>query len=78
MCFEGKYVTVDQDIVNQINMYFCEVVGKLQDAIPNMGYDYNRYLPIKSWKQFFLSPTNIDEILNEIKELNPKQIVRSG
>ena len=72
MCFEGKYVTVDQDIANQMNIYFCEIGEKLQDAIPNLGYDYKRYLPITVENTFFLSPTNIDEILNEIKKINPK------
>ena len=73
MYFEGKYVTVDQYITNQMNMYLCEIGEKLQDAIPNLGYDYKRYLPIRVENTFFLSPTNIDEILNEIKELNPKK-----
>ena len=36
-CFDGIYVTVDQDIVNQMNIYFCEIGAKLQDAIPNLG-----------------------------------------
>ena len=30
-----------------MNMYFCEIGEKLQDAIPNLGYDYKRYLPIR-------------------------------
>ena len=73
MCFDGKYVTVDQDIANHINMYFCEIGEKLQDAIPDLGYDYKRYLPARVENTFFLSPTNIDEILNEIKKLNPRK-----
>ena len=72
MCFGGIYVTVDQDIANQINMHFCEIGEKLQNVNPNLGYDYKRYLPIRIESTFFLSPTNIDEILNEIKKLNPK------
>ena len=43
MCFDGKYVTVDQDIANNMNMYFCEIGEKLQD----LGYDYKRYLPAR-------------------------------
>ena len=35
MCFDGKCVTVDQDIANHMNMYFCEIDKKLQDAIPD-------------------------------------------
>ena len=58
MCSEGKYVTVDQDIGNQMNIYFCEIGVKLQDAIPNLGYDYKRYLPI--WvENTFSSPLPI-------------------
>ena len=73
MCFEGKYITIDQDIANHMNTYFCEIDEKLQGAIPNSGYDYNRYLPIRVENTFFLSPTNINEILNEIKKLNPRK-----
>ena len=63
---DGKYVTVDQDVANLMNMYSCEIGEKLQDAIPNLGYDYKRYLLIRVENTFFLSPTNIDEILNEM------------
>ena len=73
MCFDGKYVSVDQDIADHMNMYFCEIGEKLQDAIPDLGYDYKRYLPARVENTFFLSPTNIDEILNEIKKLNPRK-----
>ena len=46
---------------------------KLQDSILDLGYDYKRYLPASVENTFFLSPTNIDEILNEIKKLNPRK-----
>ena len=59
-CFDGKYVTVDQDIANHMNMYFCEIGEKLQDAISDLRYDYKRYLPARVDSTFFLSPTNID------------------
>ena len=39
MCFCGEYVTVDQDISNFMNMYFCEIGEKPQDAIPDLAYD---------------------------------------
>ena len=73
MGFDGKYVTVDQDITNHMNMYFCEIGERLQDAIPDLGYDYKRYLPARVENTFFLSPTNIDEILNGIKKLNTRK-----
>ena len=46
MCFEGTCVTVDQDIAYQMNIYFYDIGEKLKDAIPNLGYDYKRHLPI--------------------------------
>ena len=73
MCFDGKYVTVDQDIANHMNMNFCEIGEKLQDTTLDLGYDYKRYLPARVENTFFLSPTDIDEILNEIKKLNPRK-----
>ena len=72
MCFEGKFVTIDQDIANQMNTYFCEIGEKFQGAIPNSGYDYSRY-QIRVENTLFLSPTSINEILNEIKKLNHRK-----
>ena len=45
MRFDGKYVTMDQDVSNHLNMYFCEIGENLQCAIPDVGYDQKRYLP---------------------------------
>ena len=36
MCFDGKYVTVDQDIANHMNMYFCEIWGKAPRLYPGL------------------------------------------
>ena len=30
MCFEGKYVTIYQDIANHMDTYFCEIGEKLR------------------------------------------------
>ena len=54
MCFDGKYDTIDQDIANHVNTYFCEIGEKLYGAIPNSGYDYDRYLPVRVENTFFL------------------------
>ena len=77
MCFEGTYGAVDQDIANQMNMYFCEIGEKLHDAIPNLGYDYKRYLPIRVETHFpltYLYWWNIKWNL----ETKFQKIVRSG
>ena len=37
MCFDCRYVTVDQDIAYHMNTHFCEIGEKLQDAILDLG-----------------------------------------
>ena len=71
--FGSKYITADQDTGYHMNKSFCEITNKVKNAIPNSGYNYKRYLSISVEKIFFLNPTNIDGILNEDKNLNPRK-----
>ena len=75
MCFDGKYVTVDKDIANHMNMYFCEIGEKLQDAIPDIGYDSKRYLPARVENTFFLSPTTLMKYWMKLRNWTPENLV---
>ena len=39
MCCDGKYITVDQNITDHMNMCFCEIREKLQDDMATSGND---------------------------------------
>ena len=67
--------TNDQIISNHMNKFFCNIGKQLQSRIPNYGDDYRRYLPQSVNKTFFLTPVHSDELIKEIKSLNPKSQV---
>ena len=58
--------------------FFCNIGKQLQSGIPNYGDDYKRYLPQTIDKTFFLTPVHYDELIKEIKSLNPKKSIGPG
>ena len=58
---------------NHMNIFFCNIGKQLQSGIPNYGDDYKRYLPQTVNKTLFLTPEHYDELIKEIKSLNPKK-----
>ena len=70
---QDKYITDTHDIANIMNTYFCEVGKKLQENMPKSGYAYRQYLPDRIESTFYLTPTTTNEILVEIRKLNPRK-----
>ena len=70
---DGSFATNDEIISNHMNEFFCNIGKQLQSRIPNYGDDYERYLPQSINKTFFLTPVHSDELIEEIKSLNPKK-----
>ena len=69
----GHIATNYQAISDGVNDVFCGVGPQLESSIPNRGDQYKKYLPARLPHSFFLTPINADEILREIKMLNPKK-----
>ena len=72
---DGKFSTDNKHITDSMNTYFCKKGSHLQQLMLNCGTEYNRYLPNRVNNTFFLTPVNENESLNEIKMLNPKNLL---
>ena len=69
----GHITSNYQAISDGMNDFVCGVGPQLESSIPNRGDQYKKYLPARLPHSFFLTPINANEILKEIKMLNPKK-----
>ena len=70
---DGKFITDNKHIYDSMNTYFCKIGSHLQQLMPNCGTEYNRYFSNRVNSTFFLTPVNENELLKEIKRLNPRK-----
>ena len=70
---DGRYITDNEHISQIFNEYFCNVGRKLGDKIPNRNMDFAHYLPQPIENSFYLSPVCKQDVLKEIKRLNPRK-----
>ena len=56
-----------------MSIYLCKIGSHLQQLMPHCGTEYNRYLPNRVNSTFFLTPVNENELVKEIKALNPRK-----
>ena len=71
---DGKMLHNTREIADAMNNYFCTVGEKLQgDSSAVRTDNFKKYLPPPSVHSFYLCPVTEDEILREIKRLNPKK-----
>ena len=71
--YNGHYITDKSQICNVMNEYFCGVGKKLQTKMPDCGGEFLTYLPEQISETFFLSPVVQEELVIEIKKLNPRK-----
>ena len=56
------------------NNFFCNIGTNLQETIPHSNCDeYKQYLPHATVHSFYLTPVEYDDVLKEIKRVNPKK-----
>ena len=70
LLFQGQFTKDPHEIANNMNKHFCEIGMKLQQTIPQLEERYTNYLPGQIENSFFLAPTNSEEVLKEISNLN--------
>ena len=68
--YDGKLITDPISVANKFNVYFTTIGPKLSDKVQNLGQHFSSYMPPKSDKSFYLSPTTPAEIALEIKTLS--------
>ena len=59
-------ITEPKKVANTFNNYFSSVAKELQNNIFGNGQDFNMYLNNRNEYNFFINPTNKDEIINII------------
>ena len=70
----GKMITNKNQIANIINEHFCSVGDRLVEGLPNnLNLNFKQYLPDPILNSFFLRPILREEIIKEIKLLNPRK-----
>ena len=74
LMYKGKSYTNNQDIADVMNEHFCTIGKNLQSSLPNNDVDgFKNYLPASIMNSFVLSHVTKDDILREIKLLDPKK-----
>ena len=72
---ENEELITDARLLPDImNNYFCNIGPSLKSAIPSHDPGaFKKYLPNPTSNSFFLPPVTYEEILKEIKKLDPKK-----
>ena len=72
--YKGTFHTNNKDISNSMNEHFCKVGESLQSNLPSCdGNLFKQHLPARTINTFVLSHVLYEEIIREIKDLNPKK-----
>ena len=58
------------DVADEFNNYFSTIASKLQDKITHSGKDFSFYLKNFNNNNFFISPTDKNEIANIISNIS--------
>ena len=67
----GK-ITDKQEIVNELNNYFCNIGQILADSIPASNYSYSYYLKKNITSSFSFSTVDSEAVLKILKQFKPK------
>ena len=71
--WHGNYITNNTEIANVMNSYFCNIGKDLANAQPSQGDQYKIFLKNRVQETIFLNPVTEDELLSDIKKLNPRK-----
>ena len=67
----GK-ITDKQEIVNELNNYFCNIGQILADSIPSSNHSYSHYLKKLITSSFSFSTVDSETVLKILKQFKPK------
>ena len=73
LIIDGKVITDHKMLSDGMNDYFCNVGSKLHADIPDRSGDNKKYQPPLLMHSFYLMPVVRQDMLNEIKCLNPRK-----
>ena len=67
---ENKIISEPIEIANNFNNYFSSIAKKLQDNMHDSGKNYQSILKNKNANSFFINPTDPQEIISIINNIN--------
>ena len=67
---ENKKISEPIEIANNFNNHFSSIAKKLQDNIHDSGKNYQSFLKNKNANSFFINPTDLQEIISIINNIN--------
>lgn len=72
--FNGRFHSDNRDISNAMNEHFCKVGESLQSTLPPCDSSaFKKHLPDRIMNSFVLSHVLYEDIMQEIKSLDPKK-----
>ena len=66
---EKNTITNSSDIPNEFNRHFTSVAKEIEEKLIKPKHYYSKYLKKPNSNSFFITPTNNEEVLSEIKNL---------
>ena len=73
LCVKNNIVTDQINVANTFNKYFIDVAENLSVNLENPKHSVEYYLDGPNINNFFITPSNAEEILNIINKLDPKK-----
>ena len=63
----NKTIAKPTEIANELNNHFSSIAKNIEDKLIKPNFGYSNYLRNRSEQSFFISSTNAEEVLSEIK-----------
>ena len=73
LVMDNDEITSDQLMADCMNDYFCSVGENIDKQLPKGRNHFRQYMSNKIQQTFFLSATSEQDVLRELKALNPKK-----
>ena len=72
--YENKMYTNPNDVADKINEHFCNVGTKLKNKLsPHSENAFKDFLPPRIMNSFYLADVLYEDVIREIKKLNPRK-----
>ena len=72
-----NYIKISSDIANKFNRHFTSVPKQIEEMLIKPKHHYSKYLKKPNCSSFFITPTNNEKVLSEIKKPKKGQIIRT-
>ena len=67
---DNRTINEPTEIANEFNDHFTTIAQKIEQKLTKPKFNYSEYLRNLKEQSLFINPTNAEEVLSEIKNLN--------